>query len=163
MYARGYWGPQDFTVGAYYAGAIICFLFLVGIVFAEKKYVWWLVPLSVLSLMLSWGDSFSSFNYFMFDYFPGYNKFRSVNFRVGYYSFRHALVRDVRDWKVCWLKVGARKRRRNCSGLYPSRSALCLIFIAVGGFGSFLKPEEAQLPVWFRNASTERPDSFIAI
>jgi hypothetical protein len=81
-YARGYWGPQDFTVGAYYAGAIICFLFLVGIVFAEKKYVWWLVPLSVLSLMLSWGDSFSSFNYFMFDYFPGYNKFRSVNFAL---------------------------------------------------------------------------------
>lgn len=150
-YARGYWGPQDFTVGAYYAGAIICFLFLVGIVFAEKKYVWWLVPLSVLSLMLSWGDSFSSFNYFMFDYFPGYNKFRSVNFALVIILFAMPLL-GMLGLESLLAKGWSKETQKKL--LWPVSIALgaCLIFIAVGGFGSFLKPEEAQLPVWFRNA-----------
>lgn len=150
-YARGYWGPQDFTGGAYYAGAIICFLFLVGIVFAEKKYVWWLVPLSVLSIMLSWGDSFSTFNYFMFDYFPGYNKFRSVNFALVIILFSMPLLGMLGLENLLakgWNKETQKKL------LWPVSITLgiCLIFIAIGGFGSFLKPEEAQLPVWFRNA-----------
>ena len=29
--------------------------------------------------MLAWGKNFETFNYLMFDYFPGYNKFRSVS------------------------------------------------------------------------------------
>jgi len=31
---------------------------------------------------LSYGDNFAAFNYLMFDYFPGYNKFRSVTFAI---------------------------------------------------------------------------------
>jgi hypothetical protein len=149
--ARGYWGPQDFTVGPYYAGVIICFLFMIGIVFAERKYVWWLVSLSVLSIMLSWGDSFSSFNYFMFDYFPGYNKFRSVNFALVIILFSMPLLGMLGLENL--LKQGWNKDTRN-KLIWPVSIAfgLCLIFIAVGGFGSFLKPEEAQLPAWFRSA-----------
>jgi hypothetical protein len=149
--ARGYWGPQDFTVGAYYAGAIVCFLFMIGIVFAERKYVWWLVSLSALSIMLSWGDSFSSFNYFMFDYFPGYNKFRSVNFALVIILFSMPLLGMLgleNLLKQGWSKDTQKKL------VWPVSIALglCLIFITVGGFGSFLKPEEAQLPAWLKSA-----------
>jgi hypothetical protein len=150
-YARGYWGPQDFTVGAYYAGAIICFLFLVGIVFAEKKYVWWLVPLSVLSIMLSWGDSFSTFNYFMFDYFPGYNKFRSVNFALVIILFAMPLL-GMLGLENLLAKGWNKETRKKLLWPVSITVGVCLIFIAIGGFGSFLKPEEAQLPVWFKNA-----------
>ncbi|MEJ0029622.1 MAG: hypothetical protein WDO15_04305 [Bacteroidota bacterium] len=58
------------------------FLFVFGILIAPRKYVWWLVPLCILSIMMSWGSSFEGFNYFIFDHLPGYNKFRSVTFAL---------------------------------------------------------------------------------
>lgn len=146
-----YWGPQDFTAGPYYAGVLVCFLFVLGIVFAEKKYVWWLVSLSVLSLMISWGDSFSTFNYFMFDYFPGYNKFRSVNFALIIILFAMPLLGLLGLEKLMeqgWSKETQRKL------LWPVSIVvgLILIFIVIGGFGSFIKPEESQLPAWLQIA-----------
>ncbi|MBS1559175.1 MAG: hypothetical protein JST69_10670, partial [Bacteroidetes bacterium] len=80
-YTSAYWGPQSLTA-PYYAGAIIVFLFVVGILLVEKKWLWWILPLSILSIVMSWGESFSSFNYLLFDYLPGYNKFRSVTFAL---------------------------------------------------------------------------------
>lgn len=150
-YARGYWGPQDFTVGPYYAGALVVFLFIIGIVFAEKKYVWWLVPLSALSLMLSMGDSFSTFNYFMFDYFPGYNKFRSVNFALVIILFAMPLLGMLGLEKLMSLGWSKETQRKLMWPVFITLG-LCLFFISVGSFGNFLKPEEAQLPVWLRQA-----------
>lgn len=150
-YARGYWGPQDFTVGPYYAGALVVFLFIIGIVFAEKKYVWWLVPLSALSLLLSMGDSFSTFNYFMFDYFPGYNKFRSVNFALVIILFAMPLLGMLGLEKLVGLGWSKETQRKLMWPFFLT-VGLCLLFIAIGGFGSFLKSEEVQLPVWLRQA-----------
>ncbi|HRG07204.1 MAG TPA: YfhO family protein, partial [Cyclobacteriaceae bacterium] len=146
-----YWGPQDFTVGPYYAGVLVCFLFVLGIVFAEKKYVWWLVPLSALSLMLSWGDSFSTFNYFMFDYFPGYNKFRSVNFALVIILFSMPLLGLIGLEKLLtegWNKLNQKKL------LWPVSITigLCLFFILAGGMFDFTKVGEESLPAWFKVA-----------
>lgn len=150
-YTSAYWGPQGFTGGSYYAGAIVCFLFVLGIVFGEKKIIWWLVPLSALSLMLSWGDSFSTFNYFMFDYFPGYNKFRSVNFALVIILFAMPLLGLTgleNLLKEGWTKSAQKKL------IWPLALTvgLSLVLIATGGMGSFLKPEDAQLPAWFKMA-----------
>ena len=76
-----YWGDQSYSA-PYYAGAIIIFLFALGLITLPKKHTIWLTVVAVLGIMLTWGSSFSSFNYFMFDYFPGYNKFRSVTFAI---------------------------------------------------------------------------------
>lgn len=77
-----YWGDQPFTSGPYYMGAIIIFLFILGIIFVKGPIKWWLVTASALGIILSWGKNFEVFNYFMFDYFPGYNKFRAVSMTV---------------------------------------------------------------------------------
>lgn len=71
-----YWGDQPFTNGPVYLGAVICFLFLFGMFFLDGKHKWWILAISALSILLAWGDNFKAFNYFMFDYFPLYNKFR---------------------------------------------------------------------------------------
>jgi len=150
-YTSAYWGPQGFTGGSYYAGAIICFLFIIGIVFGEKKYVWWLVPLGALSLMLSWGDSFSSFNYFMFDYFPGYNKFRSVNFALVIILFSMPLLGLLGLENL--LKDGWNTSTQK-KLIWPVAFTVgvSLLLIMTAGMGSFLKPEDAQLPPWFKAA-----------
>lgn len=74
----GYWGEQPGTAGPVYAGAVVCFLFILSLFFLEKRTKYWMLGLIILSIMLSWGRNFPSFNNFMFDFFPGYNKFRSV-------------------------------------------------------------------------------------
>ena len=74
----GYWGLQPGTAGPAYAGAVVCFLFILAFFFVEKKTKYWIVAGVVLSIMLSWGSNFPSFNNLMFDVFPGYNKFRAV-------------------------------------------------------------------------------------
>ena len=36
-----YWGDQPFTSGPVYAGAIICFLFVLGLIVVPQKERWW--------------------------------------------------------------------------------------------------------------------------
>lgn len=74
-----YWGAQPMTSGPVYVGAIICFLFVLGLFIVDRRWTSWLVAGTILSLVLAWGKNFEAFNYFIFDYFPGYNKFRAVS------------------------------------------------------------------------------------
>jgi small basic protein len=74
-----YWGDQPFTNAPVYAGAIICFLFVWFLMIATPSQRYWMLGGVLLMFMFSWGSNFASFNYFMFDYFPGFNKFRSVS------------------------------------------------------------------------------------
>ena len=75
-----YFGSESPTT--YYAGAIMVFLFVLGCFIVEKKYVIWLVSVAVLGILLSYGRNLPAFNYFLFDYLPGYDKFRSVSFTI---------------------------------------------------------------------------------
>jgi hypothetical protein len=74
-----YWGAQPFTSGPVYAGAIICFLFVLGLFVVRGQLKWWLLIITVLSLMLAWGKNLMWFSDFWFDHIPGYNKFRTVS------------------------------------------------------------------------------------
>jgi hypothetical protein len=73
-----YWGEQPGVGGPNYAGAIVIFLFVLGAFIVKGGVKWWLVASAVLFTMLSWGKNLPSLNYAVFDYFPGYNKFRGV-------------------------------------------------------------------------------------
>ena len=74
-----YWGDQPITSGPVYVGAIVCFLFVLGLLVADRRTRTWLAAGTLLSVVLAWGKNFETFNYLMFDYFPGYNKFRAVS------------------------------------------------------------------------------------
>lgn len=72
-----YWGAQPSTSGAVYAGAIICFLFIVGLVFYRGWHLGWIIAATILGMLLAWGKNLPSLNYFLFDHLPYYNKFRA--------------------------------------------------------------------------------------
>ncbi len=76
-YLQFYWGGIGNTSGPPYAGAIICFLALLGIVVLDDKYRWWMLSISVLAILMSWGQFFEGFNLFLLNHLPMYNKFRA--------------------------------------------------------------------------------------
>ncbi|MBI3502489.1 MAG: YfhO family protein [Bacteroidetes bacterium] len=74
-----YFGDQPFTMGPVYAGAIVIFLFVLGLFLVKGPLKWALVLSTIISIWLSWGknDPLGLSN-FMLDHFPAYNKFRAV-------------------------------------------------------------------------------------
>ena len=74
-----YWGPQPFTAGPMYMGAISIFLFVLGLCLIKGREKWWIVVASLIAIMLSWGNHFMWFTRLWFDYAPFYNKFRTVS------------------------------------------------------------------------------------
>lgn len=76
--APTYWGEKAFTSGPVYMGAIIIFLFLLGLLIVDGPYKWALLVATLFSLTLSWGRNFMWLTELFFNYFPMYNKFRAV-------------------------------------------------------------------------------------
>jgi len=73
-----YWGDKPLTSGPHYFGAVICFLFIFGLFIVKNRIKWWLLASVVLTMFLSIGSSFPYVSDFFFNYFPLYNKFRSI-------------------------------------------------------------------------------------
>lgn len=76
--APTYWGEKMFTSGAVYVGAIICFLFVLGLIIVPGPYKWGLLFATVASIVLAWGKNFMPLTEWFFYHFPMYNKFRAV-------------------------------------------------------------------------------------
>ena len=73
-----YWGGiVPSTAGPVYLGAIICILFLVGLVVVKGNDRWWILAASIFAIFMAWGQYFLGFNQLLFKYFPLYNKFRA--------------------------------------------------------------------------------------
>ena len=74
-----YWGPQPFTAGPMYMGAITVFLFVLGLFLYKGKEKWWLLAATLVAVFLSLGNHMMWFTKLFFDYAPMYSKFRTVS------------------------------------------------------------------------------------
>ena len=74
-----YFGDQPMTNGPVYVGAFIFVLAILALFVVEGAVKWALFAVSILALMLSWGHNFNPLTDLFIDYFPGYNKFRTVS------------------------------------------------------------------------------------
>ncbi len=92
-----YWGPQPFTAGPMYMGAISIFLFMLGLFLVKGREKWWILAATLVAVLLAWGSHFMWFTKLWFDYAPFYNKFRTVSMALivlqmtvpllGFYTF----------------------------------------------------------------------------
>ena len=77
-YLQFYWGGiTEGTAGPTYSGAIICMLALLALSFLPNKHKGWMLAVTGLAFMMSWGHYFESFNVYLLDHLPFYNKFRA--------------------------------------------------------------------------------------
>ena len=76
-FVQFYWGGIGFTAGPPYIGIVVCFFAFIGLFAKNNPHRWWIPVAIIFSLMLAAGSYFQSFNYFMVDHLPFYNKFRA--------------------------------------------------------------------------------------
>ena len=74
-----YWGDQLIVEAPAYVGAVIVFLFFLGVFLVKGKFKYWLLATTVFSIAMSWGRNFEVLTNFFIDYVPLYNKFRAVS------------------------------------------------------------------------------------
>ena len=150
-----YWGDQPFTSGPVYFGALVCFLFVLGMFVIPSRMKWWLLGASVFFVLLSWGYNFMAFNEFIFHYLPMYNKFRTVSMALVIPGLVFPLV-GIWGLKVIFAQEVDRKRLTRA--LYWSAGitgGLCLVlWLVPGALFDFRAAADAQyqLPDWYYNA-----------
>ncbi len=139
-----YWGPQPFTAGPMYMGAITIFLFVLGLILCRGREKWWLVAASVIAVFLAWGNHFMWFTRLWFDYAPMYNKFRTVSMALtvlqvtlpmlGFYVLDR-ILKEKYDRKE-FMKAGYIS--------YAVTAGFCLLCVLVPGIaGSFTGAADA--------------------
>lgn len=74
-----YWGEQPFTVGPTYLGTVVIFLAVLGIIITSGRNRWWLLAITIFTILLAWGKNMMWFYELMFDILPGYSSYRTVS------------------------------------------------------------------------------------
>ena len=149
-----YWGKQPFTSGPVYVGAIICMLFILGLMIVDGPYKWALLVATCFSIMLAWGKNFMPLTELFYNYFPMYNKFRAVSSVLIVAEITMPLLGFMALQKI--ISSSPEERQSYLKPLYISSgitAGLCLIIALFGGM------------IWdFRGANdpTWLADAFIA-
>lgn len=140
-----YWGALPFTSGPIYFGAVLFFLFMMGLVLVKKKIKWWVLCAVLLTFMLCMGDNMAWFNKPLFDYFPLFNKFRTPNSVLTITSF---LIPFFGIFVLSGILKNEYKKDDLLKSLYIGGGALgiiCLFFALMGGsFFDFTSPGDVR-------------------
>ncbi|WP_347159538.1 YfhO family protein [Pontibacter chitinilyticus] len=140
-----YWGPQPMTSGPVYVGAIICFLFVLGLFIVDRRWTSWLVAATILSIVLAWGKNFEAFNYFMFDHFPAYNKFRAVSSALVIAQVAMPLLAMLAFWKLLKERTQIKDLEKKLLISGGITAGICLLVWLFAGMASFTSANDQQL------------------
>ena len=151
-----YRGEKAFTSGPVYMGAIICFLFVLGLLIVPGPYKWALLVATLFSVALAWGRNMMWLTELFFNYFPMYNKFRAVESILVVAEITMPLLgilalQQIVDKKIAWEKL-----RVNMFIAGGVTAGLCLIFALFTGIVDVTSSYDAQwvnqVPAWLRDA-----------
>jgi len=154
-----YWGNQPFTSGPVYIGAIIFFLFILGLFILKGPLKWWLLSATILSILLSWGHNFMSFTNFFLNYLPGYNKFRAVSMILVIAEFTMPLLGILAVKVIVDKQLEQKTLFKYLKISFGVVAGICLFFVIFpGAFLDFSGSQDAyyqkqyQFPDWLMQA-----------
>ena len=160
-----YHGEKAFTSGPVYVGAIICFLFILGLLIVQGPYKWALLIATLFSITLAWGRNMMWFTELFFNYFPMYSKFRAVESILVVAEITIPLLailalQTIVDRKIEWKIL--QKKLFVASGI---TAGLSLFFALFGGIvditSSYDSQWTSQVPAWLRDAIFEQRTAMI--
>ncbi len=154
--APTYHGEKMFTSGAVYVGALVCFLFLLGLLIVPGPYKWALLFATLMSIFLAWGRNMMWLTELFFNYFPMYNKFRAVESILVVAEITMPLLGFLGLQKIVNGEVEWKKLRSSLFVAGGVTASICL-FVALfaGSFdmtSSFDAQWKGQVPGWLYNA-----------
>ena len=155
-----YWGEQPFTAGPVYVGAVVCFLFVLGLLIVEGSYKWALLGVTLLSVMLSWGHNLMPLTQLFFSVVPMYSKFRAVSSILIIAEVTMPLLGFLALKKVSEKSMDKEKLTRCVYISAGVTGGICLLLALLGGtLFSFSTEVDArtfaQLPEWLSDAIVE--------
>jgi hypothetical protein len=126
--SSSYWGDQPIVSGPTYAGAIVIFLFILGLLFVKSELRIWLLLATIMSLMLAWGKNFMPLTDFFLDFFPGYNKFRAVSMILIIAEFTIPLLAFIALDKFLSSTIDNKEKQKPLKLAFYITGGLTLIF-----------------------------------
>lgn len=142
-----YWGPQPFTAGPMYMGAVTIFLFVLGLLFYKGKEKWWIAAATLLAVFLALGSHFLWFTRLFYDYVPFYNKFRTVSMALVVLQFTLPILAFLMLDRVVRTEEGAAAFRSRGWIALALTGGFCLLCAAFPGIaGSFISSSDASYP-----------------
>ena len=151
-----YFGPQRFTSGPVYVGAVVVFLFVLGLMTVKNQLRWWLLAVTVLAFMLAWGKHFRSFSEFFIDYVPLYNKFRTVSMTLVIAQITMPLLGFMGLREIMMGRLSKEETKQKLVRATAITGGICLLFgVAPGMLLNFSSQSDAMirqsLPEQIRN------------
>jgi hypothetical protein len=145
-----YHGTQPFTSGPVYVGAIIVFLFVLGLFVVRGVYKWWLLAATIVSILLSWGGNFMSLTSFLLDHLPLYNKFRAPSMTLVIAQITMPLLGFIALNQILTNKVEKKVWLNGLKWSAIVTGGISLIFAILPGIaGDFSNPADtARFPDW---------------
>jgi hypothetical protein len=133
-----YWGDKQFTSGPWYFGAIICFLFILGLFIVKNRIKWWILSASIVCLVLSFGRHLPFLSDLFFNYFPLYNKFRAVESILVIVGFLIPVLAILAVKEVAFHTEEPKKLQKNLLySLYITGGLLIILIVLPSAFLSF--------------------------
>jgi len=149
----GYWGSQPGTSGPVYFGAVVCFLFILGLFLLKGPIRIWIVIATVLSIALAWGHNFMPLTNLFLDYFPGYNKFRTVTMILVIAGFTFPLFGFLTLQKILDREIDRKTWLKPLAWSVGLTAGIALIFALLPGIaGSFVSSADSQFPNWLQSS-----------
>ncbi len=139
-----YWGPQPFTSGPVYIGAIVIFLFILGMFIYKENIKWWLFTATLLSILLAWGKNFMPLTNLFLDYFPMYNKFRTVSMILVIAEFSMPLLAFLTLKELIEGKIDKKELFKALKWSLGIIGGI-ILFLMLPGVLSFKSPTDAQV------------------
>lgn len=141
-----YWGSQPISGAPFYYGAVLCFLFVLGLFLVKGKDKWWIIATVVVAFLLSLGKYIPSLAHFMIDYFPGYNKFRDVKNIISIQQFAMALLGVLAIKEIYQRNIDDKTFIKKLKIAFGITGGIALLFALFPGIaGSFIGKSDAQL------------------
>jgi len=141
-----YWGDQPFTSGPTYAGSIVMFLFIFGLLFVKSEMRVWILLATIMSIMLAWGKNFMPLTDLFLDYFPGYNKFRAVSMILVIAEFTIPLLGFVALNKFIKSDKSEKEKKKPLQLAFYIVGGLTLLFALMPSmFFDFVGGQDASL------------------
>lgn len=145
-----YHGDQPSTQGPVYLGAIVVFLFILGLFIVRGRKKWWLLTATIVSIVLSWGGNIMWLTSFLLDYLPLYNKFRAPSMILVIAQFSVPLLGFIALNSILKGEIGKEKFKNALKWTLVGTGGVCLLLAAFPGIaGNFSNPSDAvRLPEW---------------